>query len=153
MQKTFLFLRISLLYAYHSIHVTPTPIQRYRQLADRSLPLSSNNTSHISYTIQCKDLVPHILTHFEPLYMNMYHIGLSDGAASHYALRLQVYGVTCVYLRHWAVLCLSLLLNNCRLWQRLLTCIYCNYIYLLIFLLFIKTNLKKFKSKIHWNFG
>ncbi len=35
-------------------------------------------------------------TRFEPLYMNMYHIGLSDGAVSPYALRLKIYGATFV---------------------------------------------------------
>ncbi len=39
-------------------HISPTSIQRYRQLTDRGLPLYSNNTSHISYTIQCRELVP-----------------------------------------------------------------------------------------------
>ncbi len=30
--------------------------------------------------------------HFEPLCVNMYHTSLSDGAVSHYALRLEIYG-------------------------------------------------------------
>ncbi len=30
--------------------------------------------------------------------MNMYHIGLSDGAVLHYALRLKIYGATTVFM-------------------------------------------------------
>ncbi len=34
--------------------------------------------------------------HFEPLYMNMYFIGPSNGAVLHYTLRLEIYGATFV---------------------------------------------------------
>ncbi len=37
-------------------------------------------------------------TCFELLYMNMYHIGLSDGTVSHYMLRLKIYWAP-LYLR------------------------------------------------------
>ncbi len=39
-------------------HLPPTSIWRYIQLADRGWPLDSNNTSHISYTIHHRELVP-----------------------------------------------------------------------------------------------
>ncbi len=35
-----------------------------------------------------------VSTHFEPLYTSMYHIGLSDGAVSHYTLKFEIYGAT-----------------------------------------------------------
>ncbi len=66
-------------------------------------------TSHISYAIHHKELVLRsfkftikssfctLLPHFEPLYMNMYLIGLSDGAVSHYALRFEIYRATSVF--------------------------------------------------------
>ncbi len=37
-----------------------------------------------------------LLTHFEPLYMNMYHIGPLDGTVSRYTLRLKIYGATSI---------------------------------------------------------
>ncbi len=42
--------------------------------------------------------LPHTLsTCFEPLYANMYHIGLSDGAVSHCTLWLEISGATSVF--------------------------------------------------------
>ncbi len=38
-----------------------------------------------------------LITCFELLYTNMYHIGLLDGAVLHYAFRLEIYGATSVY--------------------------------------------------------
>ncbi len=37
-------------------------------------------------------------TRFEPLYTNMYLIGPSDGAVSHYALKLEIYRATSVHI-------------------------------------------------------
>ncbi len=37
-----------------------------------------------------------LLTHFEPLYTNMYLIGPSDSVVLCYMLRLEIYGVTSV---------------------------------------------------------
>ncbi len=44
--------------------VSPTSIQRYRQLADGGRSLDSNNTTCILYTIQCRELLPHSLDSF-----------------------------------------------------------------------------------------
>ncbi len=41
-----------------------------------------------------------LLTRYELLYTNMYLIGPSDGAVSHYALRLEIYGTTFVHKIH-----------------------------------------------------
>ncbi len=40
-------------------------------------------------------------TRFEPLYTNMYHIDLSDGAVSCYVPRLEIYGAIYVNLREY----------------------------------------------------
>ncbi len=74
---------------------SPTSIQSYKQLADRGRSLDSNNTCHISYAVQCRELIPCCLsTCFEPLYTNMYHVGLSDATVSCYTLRLKICGAT-----------------------------------------------------------
>ncbi len=41
-----------------------------------------------------------IESHFEPPYINIYHIGLSDGAVSCYTHRLEIYGAALVII--WA---------------------------------------------------
>ncbi len=43
-----------------------------------------------------KSLSCTLLTRFEPLYTNIYHMGPTDGAVSHYILRLEIYGATSV---------------------------------------------------------
>ncbi len=40
------------------------------------------NVESLSYTLS---------SHFEPLYVNMYNIGLLDDAVSHYMLRLKIH--------------------------------------------------------------
>ncbi len=100
MQKTFFFPRVSSLFVYCSPVPLPTSIQRYRQLAERIGHWILNNTSHILNTIQCGRLVHTLSTHFQPLYTNIYHIGPSDGAVSHYALRLKSYRATSIQKKY-----------------------------------------------------
>ncbi len=89
MQKTLLFLRISLLHVYCPpvFHLSPFE----DQLADKGWTLDSNNTSCISYAIQRRGAVSRtlfdveslsytLLTRFELLHSNMYHRGPPDGA-------------------------------------------------------------------------
>ncbi len=80
--------------------IPTTSIQRYRQLADRDQPLDSNNTSYISYAIQCIELVPRF-SNFEPICTNMYRISPSDGDVSHYTLRLKTSGATPAYIQNF----------------------------------------------------
>ncbi len=79
------------------IHLhSPTTIQKYRQLANRGWPLDPNNTSHISYTVQCRELVRHSFDSFWTTVTNMYHEGPSDGIVSRYVFRLEIYGQLCI---------------------------------------------------------
>ncbi len=45
-----------------------------------------------------------LLIWFEPLYMNMYLIDLSDGVVLYYTLRLEIYGVDSVIMWNGTVL-------------------------------------------------
>ncbi len=58
-----------------------------------------SNTSRTSLAIYHRELIPHSFDRFEPLYTNMYLIGPSDGAVSHYPLRLEIYGKTSAQAR------------------------------------------------------
>ncbi len=51
--------------------------------------------SRMQLNIMC--LFGTLLTYFEPLYMNIYLIGPSDGTVSHYVLGLEIYGPTSVW--------------------------------------------------------
>ncbi len=93
--EKFLFLRISLLYVCHS-PVFPHFHPKIRQLADKGRPLHLHSTSYISYTIQHKKLVLCSFNLFWTTSMNIYQIGLSDGAVSHYTLKLEIYETTSV---------------------------------------------------------
>ncbi len=50
--------------------------------------------ARMSFTVE--RLLWALSSHFELLYRNMYPTGVSDGAVSHYALRLEIYGATSV---------------------------------------------------------
>ncbi len=78
------------------VHPCPLPSTiRSRQLADSGLQLDYNNTSCISYAVQCRKLVPCSFNTFWTI-LHMYHISPSDGSVSRYTLRLEIYRATSV---------------------------------------------------------
>ncbi len=82
------------LYTMHSLLIFD--VFTHNSHASRIVYSRLNNTSRILYTFQRREL--YILsTCFELIYTNMYHTVSSDGAVSHYFLRLKIYRVTSVY--------------------------------------------------------
>ncbi len=60
-------------------HISRTSIQRYRQLADTSWPYTLTIRAISRKLFNVEGLSRMLLTRFKSLYMNMYHIGPSDG--------------------------------------------------------------------------
>ncbi len=79
-------------------HIPPPPSKNTDKWLIKGRRFGFNNTSHASYTIQCRELVPTVLTRFEPLHTNMYHIGPLDGAVLRYVFRLKIYEAISVFL-------------------------------------------------------
>ncbi len=94
-QKTFILLRISLLYVYHSPVFSRFPFDD----TDSRLTASATRLTirAISYTLfNVESLSRYLSTHFESLNTNMYYVGPSDDAVVRYILMLEIYGATSV---------------------------------------------------------
>ncbi len=63
------------------------PYESAARLTTRAISHTLFNVEGLSCTLS---------TRFEPLYMNMYYIGPSDGAMSLYVLRLEIYRATSI---------------------------------------------------------